>query len=268
VDFYHFSHIGELDGNTPRAEADYFLSRMRHLWRPGDHIVLDWEARYSQLWNGYAAKEWMDYVLAALGAGPDAAVFYSNLSILNAHHDGLKPYRDAYPQLWLAYYGDESLTTWGDPAPVYGTPTIPDGWHLWGWQFTQYGRVPGYTGNLDLNIIYGDTDMEITSISEDALQAIAHYLLNYPAWGGKEADKSVVPTWSQHMLNNDTAFKKLADDMATALRVLGDLARRPQGATQKEIQDLLGKLQQGTTTPAPAPVLADKYRIELIKETK
>lgn len=255
VDFYHFSHIGQLDGNTPRAEADYFLSQVRRFWKPGDHVVLDWEERYSQLWNGQAAKEWMDRVLATLKAPADAAVFYSNLSILTTHHAGLKPYRDKYPQLWLAYYGDESMTTWGDPAVVYGTPDIPAGWVLWGWQFTQYGRVPGYTGNLDLNIIYGGDTMPTP-------EEVAHALLVKPigdAYNGENGKPKVtvsdllVKLWQDDMEGID--FKRPAGN--------GFLIREDIAALTETVKAIpAGKVE---VIPAPAPVLADTYEVILKK---
>lgn len=261
VDFYHFSHIGELDGNTAAAEAEWFLSQVRKLWRPGDHIVLDWEARYSQLWNGAAARDWMDQVLADLGADPEAAVFYSNYTILTDNSTGLRLYREKYPQLWLAWYGTETLNTWGDPALVYGPPPVPAGWELWGWQYSQYGRVPGYNGNLDLNIIYGGTEMP-------SADEIVHALLTWPigdAYNGEAGRPKVTVS--------DLLIKLWQLDVEGVSKV------RPAGALvliREDIAALAATINtapapqpdQGSTGPAPtpAPELARKYRLELVEE--
>lgn len=259
VDFYHYSHIGQLDGNTPQAEAEYFLSRIRKLWQPGDHTVLDWEARYSQLGNGAAARDWMDIVLADLGAGAEAAVFYSYLNVLTSNHDGLKPYRDKYPQLWLAWYATETLNVWGDPAVTYGKPPVPDGWDLWGWQYSQYGRVPGYTGSLDLNIIYGGETMPTS-------EEIVHALLVKPigdAYNGEQGRPKVtvsdllVKLWQYDMegvsKGREAGLGFLTMEAVKALDAAVKAA--PTGGT-------------GTVTPAPAPVLADQYEVILKKVDK
>lgn len=67
---YHYPHMG----NSPQAEADYFLSRVA--WQPGDVIILDWEgydsanagvSRPAQL----AYKEaWLRYVKGRMPHNP------------------------------------------------------------------------------------------------------------------------------------------------------------------------------------------------------
>ncbi len=169
-------------------------------------------------------------------------------------------YRDKYPRLWLAWYATETLNTWGDPAVTYGRPPVPEGWDLWGWQYSQSGRVPGYNGNLDLNIIYGGNDMPLNN---DDVEAVVHALLVKPigdAYNGELGRPKVTVS--------DLLIKLWQYDME------GVSKGRPAGLgflTMEAVKNLTAEVaaipagEVGSVTPVPAPVLADKYEVVLKK---
>lgn len=149
VGLYHYAHEAGCPG-TAKAEAEFFLRHALPLMNEHTNLVLDWEAETVIGTGGNTwAKTWLDRVRAATGARP---WLYANLTALAAH-----PWptvsRD-YP-LWLAWYG--STTTVHGYASDFTTPfQVPAGFRLLAWQYTQFGRVPGYAGNLDLNVFFGD----------------------------------------------------------------------------------------------------------------
>ena len=57
----------------------------------------------------------------------------------------------AHP-LWLAYYG--AGARFDGYATSFHPPAVP-GWRLAMWQYTEHGRLPGYGGDLDLNVYLG-----------------------------------------------------------------------------------------------------------------
>lgn len=127
---YHFAH----PSNSPAAELRWFLEHARGLVRPGDYPpALDLEVAEGHSWeylNGWKAH-FLAGVDDAIGIG-HGATFYSYLSFL------------------------ERMTLWPE-RPVWGaafTPVKPaaaSGWSLW--QHSATGRVPGITGNVDLDVV-------------------------------------------------------------------------------------------------------------------
>ncbi|MEV5941286.1 glycoside hydrolase family 25 protein [Streptomyces sp. NPDC051994] len=67
---YHYPHMG----NSPQAEADYFLSQVA--WQPGDLVVLDWEgydpanANVSKATQAAYKDAWLKYVKSRLPHNP------------------------------------------------------------------------------------------------------------------------------------------------------------------------------------------------------
>lgn len=141
VGLYHFVRDG-WKGTTAEQEAMYFLRTIEG-HHDGAVLVLDWEA--DNVADLAWAKRWLDIVYKATGK---RALLYMNLSVANSYDwSAIAP---DHP-LWLAWYWDNNpLHGYQNrPAPVvkhWGTPAI--------WQYTQHGRLPGYAGDLDLNIAY------------------------------------------------------------------------------------------------------------------
>jgi lysozyme len=68
-------------------------------------------------------------------------IIYSYRSFIDDNTDHI--FGD-YP-LWLASYLND---------PEHYTPTLPSGWSEWKiWQFTEKGRIDGYDGDIDLDVM-------------------------------------------------------------------------------------------------------------------
>lgn len=143
--FYHFARpVGP--ENSAQAEAESFLKVVLPLLAPGDLMALDWEAEHQE--NTAWALEWLERVEKATGRKP---LIYMNASTANAH-DWSRVKAAGYA-LWLAAY-PSSATVEGFRVP--GNPPSVPGWTVAIWQYASTGRLPGYGGNLDLNVFYGD----------------------------------------------------------------------------------------------------------------
>lgn len=149
--FYHFVS----QGNTPEQEAQNFIDYVRPYLQPADMICLDWEPILPDGRPGtnpapdwvWWAQRWLQIVEPALGRRP---WFYTQLSTAN-----MTNWQDiaANNPLWLAQYPGSNKATGYNPAGQRGKLT--DQWkNLAAWQFTDGGRLPGYSADLDLNELY------------------------------------------------------------------------------------------------------------------
>lgn len=134
--FYHFARPGDA-----AAQARYFVSAVGSL-RAKATLWLDWEANAVAQGPGWA-KTFLDTVKSLTGATPG---IYMNGSAVNGY-DWSAVARE-YP-LWYAggpNYSDYG-SSYSDPAvqnvSYWGQPLIH--------QYTEDGRLPGYSGTLDLN---------------------------------------------------------------------------------------------------------------------
>ena len=135
------------DGNNAIDEANYFIDNVRGYI--GEAIlILDWE--HTPTNNVAWAKAWLDRVYAVTGIRP---MIYMNTSTANAYD--WSPVWNDYA-LWVAQYLDYvadynyAMDNAANPPDV----KWPYGYAMWQW--TSSGRLPGYGGNLDCNIFYGD----------------------------------------------------------------------------------------------------------------
>ena len=134
--FYHFARPGDA-----AAQARYFVSAVGAL-RAKATLWLDWEANAVPQGPGWA-KTFLDTVRSLTGSTPG---IYMNGSAVNGY-DWSAVARE-YP-LWYAGGPDYSDygTSYSDPAvpnvSYWGAPLIH--------QYTEDGRLPGYSGTLDLN---------------------------------------------------------------------------------------------------------------------
>jgi lysozyme len=137
VGAYHFAHPDFDDG--PDAEADHFLEVATP--REGDLLpVLDLERRgRSAQDTARWANRWLRRVEKRIGEPPILYTYSSFAQFLVGHERRLTRY-----PLWLANYGKNN----GRIHPVSTVGAWPS---VVVHQYTSEGRIPGYSGPLDLN---------------------------------------------------------------------------------------------------------------------
>lgn len=145
---YHFARPDL--GNSPEAEADWFIDQTRGYVGQGILPVLDWEP--GGWWNGQTwwALRWLQRVEQAWGVKP---LVYMSASTISAG-DWTAVAGGDYG-LWVAgypagYAGDRLR----DPgAPPYSVAPWP---FAAAWQYSSTGSVPGIGDQIDVNWFYGD----------------------------------------------------------------------------------------------------------------
>lgn len=142
--FYHFARPNATPENTAAAEAAYFLEVVRPYLRAGDLLVLDWES--DAITDTAWAQKFLRIVAGATGATP---LIYMNVSAVNGADWSAV---EAEFPLWLANYVPSAI------GGGYAVPRKPDVTWSKGFRMLQYtsqGRLPGWAGDLDLNVWYG-----------------------------------------------------------------------------------------------------------------
>lgn len=142
---YHFAHENGFQGSAV-DEANHFLATTKDYWDGATVPVLDWEG--DNVSDTGWAKDWLDHVTDKLGG--IKPLIYMNLNTANSYD--WDTVQDAGYALWLAQYPSSAHQGYGPLANLQEA----DGWDTVLWQYSQSGRLPGYGGNLDLNIFYGD----------------------------------------------------------------------------------------------------------------
>ena len=145
---YHFARPDL--GNSPEAEADWFVSQTRGYMHDGVIPVLDWEPSGSyKTWSWWALR-WLQRVEAAWGVKP---MIYTSASVIQMT-DWTSVANGNYG-LWVAGYprgyAGETLR---DPGAVpYSVSPWP---FAAAWQYSSTGNVPGIGSRIDVNWFYGD----------------------------------------------------------------------------------------------------------------
>lgn len=145
--FYHFARP---EWNNAKAEADFFVKQTKGYFNKGIP-VLDWESSGKS--NVKWAKEWLDRVYSLTGVRP---VIYMSESVVNAYN--WKAVADAGYGLWVAKYRDYNIDRNYDMSTCGKKPSVKWWSFYMMWQWTSVGRLTGYSGNLDCDVFYGDTD--------------------------------------------------------------------------------------------------------------
>lgn len=134
--FYHFARPGD-----SAAQARYFVDAVRDYVGKAT-LWLDWEANAVEQGPGWA-KTFLDTVRSLTGATPG---IYMNGSAVDGYD-----WSAVAPQYPLWYAGGPDYSDYGSS---YSDPTVPTV-SYWGspliHQYTEDGRLPGYSGTLDLN---------------------------------------------------------------------------------------------------------------------
>ncbi|MFJ3959026.1 GH25 family lysozyme [Arthrobacter sp. NPDC090010] len=145
---YHFAREQGYAGSAVE-EADYFVSETSgYLRDPETLLVLDWEG--DNVADTVWAKSWLDRVRLRTGKVPLIYMSHSTAT----RYDWSDVARAGYG-LWISAYvlGDQRINGYAVPEgllPVHAWPFIA--MH----QFTASGRLPGWNGDLDLDVFFGD----------------------------------------------------------------------------------------------------------------
>ncbi|WP_369901899.1 GH25 family lysozyme [Lactiplantibacillus plantarum] len=145
---YHFIR----NDSDIKQQADYFLTVVKPYIGKA-MLVLDFENTTGSTIQNQAgvglAKQWLDYVYQKTGVRP---VLYTGISCENAL-DWSSVVKANYG-LWIAQYNNYDAVIGYQPRDLYGS--------LKNWktavmfQYTSTGRLPGWNGNLDFDVFYGD----------------------------------------------------------------------------------------------------------------
>lgn len=145
---YHFIR----NDSDIKQQADYFLTVVKPYIGKA-MLVLDFENTTGSTIQNQAgvglAKQWLDYVYQKTGVRP---VLYTGISCENSL-DWSSVVKANYG-LWIAQYNNYNVVNGYQPRDLYGS--------LKHWktavmfQYTSTGRLPGWNGNLDFDVFYGD----------------------------------------------------------------------------------------------------------------
>ena len=113
--------------------------------------MLDWESSGKS--NVAWAKEWLERVESLTGVKP---VIYMSESVANAYN--WKAVAEGGYGLWIAKYRDYNVDRNYDMSTCGKKPVVKWWKFYMMWQWTSVGRLTGYSGNLDCDVFYGDTD--------------------------------------------------------------------------------------------------------------
>lgn len=143
--FYHYARPLLTPENTAAAEAQSFLNVIKPYLRLGDVVALDWEAENQHRTDW--ALEWLRIVKDRTGATP---LLYLNVATVNAHD--WSTVEKEFP-LWLSAPGTNAETAgFTPPAEKFPVEWVA-GFLIH--QYTFRGKLPGYAGDIDLNVFYG-----------------------------------------------------------------------------------------------------------------
>lgn len=136
--FYHYGR-----NNDATKEADFFYKNCKNYFHDGIPC-LDWEEGQSAAW----VNEFVRHINGLTGIWP---WIYASKSTFDAN-PGVEPNCGR----WVAQWPGSSVDTF-DEAESASKPKLADGL-VCAWQFTNKGRLSGYSGNLDMDVFYGDRE--------------------------------------------------------------------------------------------------------------
>lgn len=144
--FYHY-----LEGTDPVSEAKFFVKHTTNYFHDGVPVA-DYEGSIVSSYGTYYLKKWLDTVYQETGVKP---MVYCNLGTIQADVNGFRSIAEEGYPLWLAQWIG-NITNFQPHPPQSGSfaPFTKLTMH----QYTDKGRLSGYTGNLDLDIFYGTID--------------------------------------------------------------------------------------------------------------
>ena len=144
VGLYHFVTLA----GSYKQEADNFIHEVKRYGLVGKAVLaVDFEAQYATQGNIGWLNHWLDYVYSVLGVRP---MVYTALSSENYLSWGDIPNK---AKLWVAQYNNYNPVYGYHARSMYGSTRHWKSATVF--QYTAYGRLNGFAGNLDFNVFYG-----------------------------------------------------------------------------------------------------------------
>lgn len=229
VGFYHFAR-----NNDAAAETQFFYDNTKgyvHLGIP----VLDWEVDQSVSWvNKFVEK-------------------YHELT-------GIWPWIYANPWRFRQGKVNENCGRWVAGYPKNGITDInygvnrdlPSSYNVGlvcAWQFTSSGRLSGYSGNLDMNVFYGDKaawDKYANPFGE-----VVDAAPQQPSTPTQTAPSSSTLDLVYYIVSNN---------------ITGDARKKYCGTRYDEVQDFINHIYQASDETLAAEIKAGKYGNNPVRE--
>lgn len=223
--YYHFAR-----NNDAKAEAEFFRNNTRNYEHCGVPI-LDWEDGQSVAW----VNEFVEHYHTLTGIWPWV---YAN------------PWRFRQGTVnencgrWVAGYPSNGIADI-NYGMVNGLPASYDVGRVCAWQFSSSVRIPGYAGNLDGDVFYGDA------------AAWAKYANSNGTTAPQPAPQPSAPQGST---------LDLVDRVMRGEFGAGDARKRALGSRYDEVQDFINHIDQAGVDTLVAEVMAGKYGNGAVRE--
>ncbi len=143
--FFHY-----LNGNDAVKEANYFVKNCQNYFGDGMPAA-DYESRVVNTYGSIYLLKFLKEVYALTGIKP---FVYCNLGVIQADQSGFREIVEYGFPLWLAQYYYTKDTTIGNNIMQVGSYYPFD--RITMHQYSEHGRINGYSGYVDLDIFYGD----------------------------------------------------------------------------------------------------------------
>ena len=211
--FYHFARP---ERNDAIKEAQFFYNNTKKYY--GKAIpILDWESSGKS--NVAWALKWLDAVYKLSGVKP---MIYTSSSVTKEYN--WQKVVDAGYALWVARYRDKVIDRNYDMSNVGSKPSVGYWKTVTMWQWTDVGRLDGYSGNLDCNIFYGDRS------AWNKLAAKAESVAEEP-----KKENAADTYYIKHAQESMNSFLRLS------IRVDGVIGQETRKAFAKTLQTALNK---------------------------
>ena len=204
--FYHFAQRG----TNAIAEADHFIRHSKGYFGKGIP-VLDFEMGAVDNGVGWA-KRFLDRVYEQTGVRP---LVYSNAATF--HNLDWSSVAKNYG-LWIANFRYHH-TGHVNPSPI----RTPSDWKfILVYQYSSTGRLPGYSGDLDLNVFYGDRKVWEAYVKSTPLGKTETPKPN-PTKPAPKAQVKKSPAGGVHVVQSGETLSGIADRYGTTYQHLAKI---------------------------------------------
>lgn len=231
---YHYA-----EGTDYKKEADFFLSKVQDFIGKAV-LALDWEQTDNQSFsqNPHWCKQWLDYVYNVTGVKP---LLYIQASILPSFQE-IGDYG-----LWVAQYANQNITGYQEHPWNEGSYLCAIR------QYTDAGRIHGYSYNLDLNKFYGDIKAwekyaMASKNSQWTVVDLATAVINGEYGNGEERKIKLGSQYSQVQEEVDhrlgASVSVLAREVINGKYGNGEARRKALGTRYEEVQKAVNQMLQ------------------------